>query len=60
MEKAYKLRIYPNVEQATLINKTLGCGRYIFNNGLALRKDNYDKGLPANYSETSKMLTSLK
>ena len=60
MEKAYKLRIYPNVKQTTLINKTLGCGRYIFNNGLALRKDNYDKGLPANYSETSKMLTSLK
>ena len=60
MEKAYKLRIYPNVEQVTLINKTLGCGRYIFNNGLTLRKDNYDKGLSANYSETSKMLTSLK
>ena len=26
MEKAYKLRIYPNTKQATLINKTLGCG----------------------------------
>ena len=60
MEKAYKLRIYPNIEQTILINKTLGCSRYIFNSGLALRKDNYDKGLPANYSETSKMLTSLK
>ena len=60
MEKAYKLRIYPNIEQTILINKTLGCSRYIFNSGLALRKDNYDKGLLANYSETSKMLTSLK
>lgn len=60
MLKAFKLRIYPNTKQEILINKTIGCSRYIFNNGLALRKDNYDKGLPSNYNETSKMLTELK
>ena len=47
MLKAFKLRIYPNTKQEILINKTIGCSRYIFNNGLALRKDNYDKGLPS-------------
>ncbi len=47
MLKAFKLRIYPNTEQEILINKTIGCSRYIFNNGLTLRKDNYDKGLPS-------------
>ncbi|WP_429798186.1 helix-turn-helix domain-containing protein, partial [Brevibacillus laterosporus] len=25
MHRAYKFRLYPNREQATLINKTIGC-----------------------------------
>ena len=29
--KAYKFRIYPNKEQTTLINKTIGCARFVFN-----------------------------
>ncbi|WP_198536461.1 IS200/IS605 family element RNA-guided endonuclease TnpB [Paenibacillus sp. DMB5] len=29
--KAYKFRIYPTYEQIILINKTIGCSRYIFN-----------------------------
>ncbi len=29
--KAYKVRIYPNKEQKTLINKTFGCCRFIWN-----------------------------
>ena len=29
--KAYKFRIYPTKEQATLINKTIGCARFVFN-----------------------------
>ena len=49
MERGYKMRIYPNKEQAILINKTLGCSRFVFNQGLALRSDNYKNGLPANY-----------
>ena len=29
MERGYKMRIYPNKEQAILINKTLGCSRFV-------------------------------
>lgn len=29
--KAYKYRLYPNKEQIELVNKTIGCYRYIFN-----------------------------
>ena len=29
--KAYKFRIYPNKEQTILINKTIGCARFVFN-----------------------------
>lgn len=60
MERGYKMRIYPSEEQAVLINKTLGCSRFVYNQGLALRKSNYENGLPANYSVTSKKLTELK
>ena len=60
MERGYKMRIYPNKEQAILINKTLGCSRFIFNQGLALRSDNYKNGLPANYKATNDKLNELK
>ncbi|MDI6916122.1 MAG: helix-turn-helix domain-containing protein, partial [Desulfitobacteriaceae bacterium] len=30
-EKAYRLRLYPTEEQKTLIDKTIGCTRYIYN-----------------------------
>ncbi len=29
--KTYKMRLYPTVEQAHLINQTIGCGRFVFN-----------------------------
>ena len=31
MERAYKLRIYPNKNQIELLEKTFGCVRYIYN-----------------------------
>ncbi|WP_374706101.1 helix-turn-helix domain-containing protein, partial [Brevibacillus reuszeri] len=31
MHRAYKFRLYPNKEQTTLINKTIGCTRFVFN-----------------------------
>ena len=43
MRKAYKYRLYPNHEQAVLINKTFGCVRFIYNKMLAHRKDIYQK-----------------
>ena len=36
--KGYKFRLYPTTEQATLINKTIGSCRYVFN--WALGKQN--------------------
>ena len=31
MYKAYKFRLYPTDEQRTLINKTFGCQRFVYN-----------------------------
>lgn len=39
--KAYKYRIYPNKKQIELINKTLGCCRFVFNHYLAKRIEIY-------------------
>ena len=39
MLKAYKYRLYPNKEQATLINKHIGACRFVYN--LALEVKNY-------------------
>ena len=36
--KAYKFRIYPNENQRTLINKTLGCTRFVYNYFLNMLK----------------------
>ncbi|HDR8072380.1 TPA: helix-turn-helix domain-containing protein, partial [Bacillus cereus] len=49
INKAYKFRIYSNKAQATLIHKTIGCSRFIFNHFLSL----WDHA----YKETGKGLT---
>ena len=41
--KALKIRIYPNVQQTTLLNKTFGCSRFIYNTMLSERKEVYEK-----------------
>lgn len=41
--KALKIRIYPNVQQTILLNKTFGCTRFIYNTMLSERKEIYDK-----------------
>lgn len=60
MQKGVKFRIYPNKEQENIINQTLGCCRLIYNKGLAMRNDAYQKGNKIGYSQTSAMLTGLK
>jgi len=43
VNKAYKYRLYPNLEQAVLINKTFGCVRFVYNQMLAARKACYEQ-----------------
>lgn len=43
MNKAYRFRIYPTREQQTLIRKTFGCVRFIYNQMLAERKAKYEQ-----------------
>lgn len=42
MLKAYKYRIYPNKSQQELIAKTFGCCRFVYNQTLAYRKEQYE------------------
>jgi len=43
MHKAYKVRLYPTKKQAELIDKTIGCCRYVYNYSLADRVSFYEK-----------------
>jgi len=41
--RALKVRIYPTEEQISIINKTFGCCRFIYNNYLCERTAFYDE-----------------
>ena len=41
MFKSYKFRLYPNREQETLVQKTFGCVRFVYNQCLAYKIDKY-------------------
>ena len=59
--KTYKYRIYPNKQQIELINKTIGCTRFVFNYYLAKRIELYkteQKSLT--YNQCSSDLTNIK
>ena len=61
MEKSYKFRIYPTKEQETLIQKTFGCTRFVFNRYLAKRIKAYQTDKQTiNYNACSADLTQLK
>lgn len=55
VNKAYKYRIIPNSEQEELIKKTFGCVRFVYNQMLAERKEQYEK-----YKEDKTALKKLK
>lgn len=58
---AYKYRFYPTDEQKTLLAQTFGCVRYVYNNILEYRHNEYyQNNNSINYTETSKKLTELK
>jgi putative transposase len=41
MNKAYKFRLYPNKEQISFIDRTIGCARFIYNQMLADKIEHY-------------------
>ena len=43
--KAYKFRMYPNEEQATILNSFLGTKRFIYNNYLFKKPPLLHRGL---------------
>lgn len=42
MKKGLKIRLYPSKEQRVLIDKTLGCTRFVYNRILAIKKELWD------------------
>ena len=59
--RGYKFRIYPNAAQASCINRTLGCCRFVYNHFLALRRDEWNANhRSVGFAETCKLLTDLK
>ncbi|MFN9671396.1 MAG: RNA-guided endonuclease InsQ/TnpB family protein, partial [Microcystis sp.] len=61
MEKAYSFRFYPTPEQESLLRRTLGCVRLVYNKALHLRTQAwYERQERVGYAQTSSMLTDWK
>lgn len=65
MNKAFRYQIYPNQSQLTLINKTFGCCRFIYNKMLSDKIDFYNEqkltlnNTPAQYKDKYKWLKEV-
>jgi len=65
LNKAFKFRIYPNACQQTLITKTFGCVRFIYNKMLSDRIEYYEQtgkrlnNRPAGYKEEFEWLKEV-
>ncbi len=61
VQKAFKITLIPTHNQQVLINKTIGCARFVYNHFLALRKELYNtEKKTLNYNSCSQQLTLLK
>ncbi|WP_424099970.1 RNA-guided endonuclease InsQ/TnpB family protein [Moorena producens] len=61
VEKAYRYRFYPTPEQETMLRRTLGCVRLVYNKALDARTSGwYKRSRRISYKETSLMLTEWK
>ena len=61
IHKAYPFRIYPNTAQVILINKTIGCSRFVFNHFLSLWDQAYkETGKGLTYGTCSAKLPAMK
>ena len=65
MNKAYKFRIYPNAEQQTMLTKTFGCVRFIYNRMLSDKIKYYEEmkqklnNTPAQYKKEFEWLKEV-
>ncbi|HEV2458904.1 MAG TPA: RNA-guided endonuclease TnpB family protein [Ktedonobacterales bacterium] len=60
-KRAYRYRCYPTPEQASVLARTLGCARFVYNWALRLRTDAYyERQERVSYAVTSAALTLLK
>lgn len=61
MKQAYKERFYPNAQQAELLAKSFGCCRFVWNNSLKYRTDEYyERGESIAHAVLEKRLVPLK
>ena len=61
MLKAIKIRLYPNNEQSNYINNLLGCSRFVYNNILNYRINEYKiNNKSVSFGEQGKKLVQLK
>jgi putative transposase len=61
MERAFKYRFYPTSEQESLLRRTLGCVRLVYNRALAARTEAwYQRQERIGYGQSSSMLTEWK
>ncbi len=61
MQKAYRYRFYPTTEQESLLRRTMGCARLVYNKALAARTEAwYERQERIDFVKTSSMLTSWK
>ncbi|MCL2549188.1 MAG: transposase, partial [Symbiobacteriaceae bacterium] len=60
MQRAHKIRIYPNNAQATTLRRTCGCARLAYNTCLAQWNDDYANGLRHNQFSIKKWFNSIK
>ncbi|MEH1782246.1 MAG: RNA-guided endonuclease TnpB family protein [Nostoc sp.] len=60
-QRSFKYRFYPTFEQETLLKRTMGCARLVYNRALAARTEAwYEKSERVGYEKTSTMLTNWK
>lgn len=60
-EQAFRYRFYPTPEQDTLLRRTMGCARLVYNRALAARTEAwYERQEKVDYVRSSSMLTQWK
>ncbi len=60
-QKSFKYRFYPTPEQETLLRRTIGCTRLVYNRALAARTQAwYERQERVGYAQTSSLLTDWK